>query len=307
MKNTIYYSQAKLLIRILPHIAKETVFALKGGTAINYFLWDLPRLSVDVDLTYLPIQSRRESIQEISESVHRIIQGIQYTIPRVKIIPKIEKEFKKIIGCLVNQDNITVKIESNLVIRGTVFPVETVSICQSAVDYFESKVSVPRLSIPDLFGGKICAALDRQHPRDLYDIHLLLKEEGFSDDIRQAFIVYLISHPRPMVELLDPNLKDIKSIFKNEFAGMSRIPVILDDLLETREVLVSQIKQNLTDNEKHFILSIKRAEPDWSLSEVEGIDTLPAIRWKITNIKNMDKKKHKLAVDKLERCLGNMY
>ncbi|MFO7890147.1 MAG: nucleotidyl transferase AbiEii/AbiGii toxin family protein [bacterium] len=303
MKNTIYYAQAKLLIRILPHIAKETVFALKGGTAINYFLWDLPRLSVDVDLTYLPIKLRRESIQEISESLNRIIQGIQYTIPNVKVIPKIDKESKKKIGCIVNRNNITVKIEPNVVIRGSVFPAETVSISRAAVDNFGSTVSVSRLSIPDLFGGKMCAALDRQHPRDLFDIHLLFKKLEFSDDIRKAFVIYLLSHPRPMLELLNPNFKDIKTVFENEFAGMSRISVTLDDLLEAREELVSHLKQSLTENEKRFILSIKRGEPEWSLSGLEGIDTLPAIRWKIKNIKNMDKKKHKLAVDKLEKYL----
>jgi len=303
VKDTIYYSQAKLLIQVLPHITKETVFALKGGTAINYFLWDLPRISVDIDLAYLPVKSRQESIQEISESLERIIQNIQYTIPDVKVIPKIEKETKKKIACIVNKNNITVKIEPNLVIRGTVFPVEQDSLCNTAIDIFGSNVTITRLAMPDLFGGKICAALDRQHPRDLFDIYLLFNEMGFSSEIRKAFILYLISHPRPIVELLNPNFKDIKAIFENEFAGMSRVSVTLDELIQTRTMLVSQIQTGLTENEKRFILSIKRGEPDWSASGLKGIDMLPAVRWKIKNIKTMDKKKHQQAVNKLEKYL----
>jgi hypothetical protein len=46
------------LIRVLPSIAEEACFALKGGTAINLFVRDMPRLSVDIDLTYLPVQPR---------------------------------------------------------------------------------------------------------------------------------------------------------------------------------------------------------------------------------------------------------
>lgn len=303
MKDTIYYSQAKLLIQVLPHIAKETVFALKGGTAINYFFWDLPRISVDIDLTYLPVKSREESIQEISETLERIIQNIQHTIPYIKVIPKIDQETKLKIGCIVNKNNITVKIEPNLVIRGTVFPIEQDFLCNTAIDIFGSNVKIARLAMPDLFGGKICAALDRQHPRDLFDIYLLFKEIGFSSDIRKAFIIYLLSHPRPIVDLLNPNFKDIKAIFENEFAGMSRVSVTLNELLQTRKMLVSQIKTGLTENEKRFIFSIKRGEPDWSLSGLKNIEILPAVRWKLKNIKTMDKRKHQLAVDKLKKFL----
>jgi predicted nucleotidyltransferase component of viral defense system len=58
MKDTVFFRQAELLLRILPLIYKEYVFALKGGTAINFFVRDLLRLSVDIDLTYLPLKNR---------------------------------------------------------------------------------------------------------------------------------------------------------------------------------------------------------------------------------------------------------
>ena len=52
----VYRRQVQLLIRVLPSIAEEACFALKGGTAINLFVRDMPRLSVDIDLTYLPVR-----------------------------------------------------------------------------------------------------------------------------------------------------------------------------------------------------------------------------------------------------------
>ena len=66
MINTIYYNQAELLLRILPLIYRQREFALKGGTAINFFFRNLPRLSVDIDLVYLPIEDRATTLQNIS-------------------------------------------------------------------------------------------------------------------------------------------------------------------------------------------------------------------------------------------------
>ena len=168
---------------------------------------------------------------------------------------------------------------------------------------FESDVRIYCLSFPDLYGGKICAALDRQHPRDLFDIFLLYQNEGITENVRKAFIVYLVSHPRPIVELLNPNLKDIHLIFDNEFQGMTQTPVTLDELLRTRERLIRDIQHDLTDQEKRFVLSVKRCEPDWSLLGIGGISDLPAVRWKLHNLRLMNAKKHQIAVDKLKDFL----
>ena len=58
MISSSYKAQVDLLLRILPFVAKEENFALKGGTAINLFVRDMPRLSVDLDLNYLPFDNR---------------------------------------------------------------------------------------------------------------------------------------------------------------------------------------------------------------------------------------------------------
>lgn len=77
-----YLAQVRLLLSALPEIARETAFALKGGTAINLFYRDLPRLSVDLDLTWLPVTDRRSSLQDIDDALHRIAVAIAARYPR---------------------------------------------------------------------------------------------------------------------------------------------------------------------------------------------------------------------------------
>jgi len=303
LKDTVYFKQAGLLIRILPEIMKEKSLVLKGGTAINYFYRNLPRLSVDIDLTYLPVESRETSLQSISKSVSRITANLQHTIPGIRIIHRKIALSDLAFGFNAILNNVTVKVEINPVIRGAVFSTEKAPLCEKAVMMLESNIEITRLSIPDLYGGKICAALDRQHPRDLFDVYLLLKNEGFTANIRKAFIVYLISHPRPISELLDPNIKDIRPIFENEFQGMTFNPVTLNQLVDTRDKLLGLIKMELTEEERKFILSVKTGQLEWNNLGIEGISQLPAVQWKLENLKQMDDKKRIRAIEKLRKCL----
>ena len=115
-------------------------------------------------------------------------------------------------------------MEPNLVLRGSVYSPIQAKLCKKAENEFELSVSTKVLSTADIYGGKICAALDRQHPRDFFDLKLLLENEGLTDEIRRAFVVYLASHDRPMHELLKPKWKDIKAVFEKEFKGMTLEP-----------------------------------------------------------------------------------
>jgi predicted nucleotidyltransferase component of viral defense system len=303
LKETVYYKQAALLIRILPEIMKEKSLVLKGGTAINYFYRNLPRLSVDIDLCFLPIESREKSLQSISQSIGRITENLQYTIPGIRAILRKNTGSDLPFGFIAVLNNVTVKVEINTVLRGSVFSPENAFLCKNAKSVLESNIEIKRLSIPDLYGGKICAALDRQHPRDLFDVKLLLEIEGFTKNIRKAFIVYLISHPRPMSELLNPNLKDIRQVFENELQGMTFEPVTLKNLIDTRAKLIRLIRTDLTEEERKFILSVKTGQPEWNDFGIDGISELPAVRWKQENLKLMDPKKRTIAIEKLKKCL----
>jgi hypothetical protein len=160
------------------------------------------------------------------------------------------------------------------------------------------------LSVADLYGGKLCAALDRQHPRDLFDVKILMENEGITDEIRTAFVIYLSSNSRPMSELLVPNLKDFRQVFEQEFAGMTDAEVGYEELVAVRERLVETIRNTMTEGEKQFLVSIKQGQPHWDLIPVTGIEHLPAIQWKLVNIRKMDKMKQIESLTKLEAALG---
>jgi predicted nucleotidyltransferase component of viral defense system len=303
MIDTVYFRQAELLLRVLPLVDREAVFALKGGTAINFFVRDLPRISVDIDLVYLPVGERDFSLREISDALVRISRNVESRIPGTKIVPRKIKGADLWSGCTVQREDATIKIEPNLVMRGSLFPPERRTLCPRARSVFELSVECRMLSENELYAGKICAALDRQHSRDLFDIMMLLRERSFNEGMRKAFIVYLISHDRPMVEVLDPGFADIRPIFEAEFRDMTLEEVTCEDLEKTREQLVSMIARELTVQQKQFIDSVKEGMPQWDLIGIAGVENLPAVKWKLVNIGRMNPSKHKKAVHKLRDYL----
>ena len=188
---------------------------------------------------------------------------------------------------LVRQGAIEVKIEVNFVMRGTVAPVRMASLTQNARDTLQADLDVPVVSLEDVYGGKLVAALDRQHPRDLFDVMQLFSHEGITADIRRAFVVYLASHNRPVHEVLFPSLRDIRQEFEHNFAGMTVEPVALDALLSARERMVRELQQGLTADERRFLLSLVAAEPEWTLLEVPHLEQLPGLRWKLQNLERL--------------------
>ena len=187
MFDPVYVRQAELLVRCLPEINKQSVFALKGGTAINLFVRPMPRLSVDVDLTYLPLSGRDEALADISRALDAIEKDVMRRVTGAHV--QVSRTKGVATKLVISLGDAQVKVEPNQVLRGSVYPPETRDLCAEAQALFEQFVSVRALSLADLYGGKICAALDRQHPRDLYDVRLLLENEGFTPEIRRAFVV----------------------------------------------------------------------------------------------------------------------
>ncbi len=304
MKESPYFKQAQLMLRVMPHVAAEECFALKGGTAINFFVRNMPRLSVDIDLTWLPLEPRDMALANIGQALHRIATGICKTMPEAAVQESIARSAEHASKLFVSTGEATIKIEPNLVLRGTVYPPEERELSVRAEELFELSASINTAAFADLYGGKLCAALDRQHPRDLFDIKVLMDNEGITDEIRSAFIVYLASHNRPMSELLNPNKKDFRQVFEQEFVGMTIEEVEYDELIAVRKRLIETIKKAMTENEKKFLLSIKYGEPAWDLMPMAGIDQLPALQWKLINIQKMKKAKRVESLQKLQSVLG---
>jgi predicted nucleotidyltransferase component of viral defense system len=304
-----YFKQAELLVRALPSIAQETRFALKGGTAINLFVRNLPRLSVDIDLVYLPIEDRKTSLAGIDDALNRIADSLEFSSPAYDVVRQVDGRSKRL---LVQSSEAQIKIELSPVLRGSVFPPVVMSVSELVEELF-GFAEIQVLTLPELYGGKICAALDRQHPRDLlqhprdlFDVKLLLENEGIDRQIMNAFIVYLISHNRPIRELLSPQLKDLTDIYIKHFQGMSEIPVCAEELASARESMIETIHKEMTSKDKQFLLSFKSGAPDWSLIDLEGVDLLPAIQWKLVNIQKMDKEVHRKAVEQLAAILAEI-
>lgn len=276
-----YRHQVALLIETLPFVAAERDFALKGGTAINLFVRDMPRLSVDIDLTYLPVAGRTESLAAIDAGMKRMAVAIGKGIPGVKANEVVNRAEGIVTKLTLQRADAQIKIEVTPVLRGCVFDPEMRSVRPNVEETFgfaETQV----VSFSDLYAGKIVAALDRQHPRDLFDIRDLLANEGISDDLRRAFIVYLISHDRPISEVMVPRRKDIRKEFEHGFEGMISDPVSLDELLKAREDLITEVSGKMPQEHREFLIGFKRGKPNWALLGVDGAAELPAVRWVVS-------------------------
>lgn len=303
MNRDYYAQQVQLLVRVLPLIDTEKCFALKGGTAINLFYRPLPRLSVDIDLLYLPMEEREQALPAIRAALTRISDLITKTIASAQV--QNAHEQSDALRLIVLYGGVRIKIELSPVIRGTVFSEQRMAVCdlvQEKFGYAEIQVA----SLPDVYAGKICAALDRQHPRDLFDVKFLLENEGFTESLRKTFLIFLISHQRPMVELLAPHRKDIRSVYRSEFVQMAQVDVPVEELESIRETLIETIHTSLTEAERNFLLSFKSRLPEWNLLGMDNPDTiqkLPSVRWKLRNLVQMPERKHRDSLQKLSGIL----
>lgn len=302
MNSQIFIEQVELLLKIIPFINPYKQLAIKGGTAINLFIRNMPRLSVDIDLTYLPLEDRSTSLKAISEIFLTIKHNIESKHQDIKghIKRTSDSQIKQIV--FVDQKT-QVKVEINHTLRGVLFQPMKLDLCDQAQKQFVTFVEANILSFENVYAGKICAALDRQHPRDLFDIKILLESEGISSCLREAFIVYLICNNRPIIELLNPNSIPFEELYKQELEGMTSIPTSYNELVLVRQNLINTIKKDLTNNERLFLCSIKEGEPKWSLLNFPDLSNLPAVQWKLTNIRKMEDGKRKFLLEKLKMYL----
>jgi predicted nucleotidyltransferase component of viral defense system len=296
-----YRAQVQLLVRLLPLVALERDLALKGGTAINLFWRNLPRLSVDIDLTYLPVADRATSLAAIDAAMRRLAGAVCAALPGSA--GDLQGEDGAVRRLLVRDGGVQVKVEVTPVLRGVVFAAEDRMVAERVEAEF-GFAEARLVSFADLFAGKMVAALDRQHPRDLFDIRDLLATEGFTRPLMEAFLVYLVSHNRPMAEILDPHRLDLTQEFERNFAGMTSEPVVLADLVQAREDLVAGVHAALTDADRRFLLSVKTGAPDWALVGLFQAAELPAIRWKLRNLDALPAAKREALAARLKGVLG---
>ena len=284
-----YADTVRLLLQVAPDVFANDIFAMKGGTAINLFVRDMPRLSVDIDVVYTPWQIPRD---EALASIAGELGNIATRLSKIGLITR--KVMSKDIGdtkLLIENAASQVKVEVNVVFRGTVLPPERRALAPRTADMFSVELELPVLAAAELYGSKLVAAMDRQHPRDLFDVWQLFESDGLSDSAVECFVTYLAGHNRPTHEVLFGNEKNIADEYQNNFVGMTSESVSLDVLLSTRARLLAELPQRLTNNQRQFLIGLTRAEPDWSLLRCPHAEELPALRWKLANLKTFQKRR----------------
>ncbi len=300
MANENYRAQVYLMLNVLPEVAKEKYFALHGGTAINLFVRNMPRLSVDIDLTYLPIEDRETSLDNISAGLSSIEKRILTILPKAKtsLVPDTSKLF-------IDNRGTQVKIEVNQTNRGALRESQTISLCEKAQEEFEQFCEVPVIGEGQLYGGKICAALDRQHPRDLFDVKYFLENNEFNDEHREGLLLAILSSNRPIEELLYPSFLNQKATLINQFDGMTNEHFNYMDFENTRETLLERIHQSLSSKDKEFLVSFQKIQPIWDIYDFERF---PSIQWKLQNLeklKETNSDKFNEQLDSLIKKLGS--
>lgn len=300
MMNEVYINQVKLLLDVLPEVAKEKCFAMCGGTAINLFMRDMPRLSVDIDLTYVEIADRDNTITEINAALGRIKGRIESLRPSIHVEHKDE-----VCKLQLDERGVAIKIEVNMIGRGLLGDVIKAQLSEVAQQKYDVFCVMPIVPMGQLYGGKLCAALDRQHPRDLFDVKLMFEEEGFTNEIKRGLIYGLAGSNRPTHELLSPNLLNQQTAFTNQFEGMSAIEFSYDDFVATRTKLIESVSECLSEDDKAFLLGLNRLQPDWSIYDLQDF---PSVQWKLKNLEKFKKDNpgmYQQQLDQLEAIMGS--
>jgi predicted nucleotidyltransferase component of viral defense system len=297
-----YFDQASLMLNVLTSIQWDC-FALKGGTAINFFYEQMPRYSVDIDLAYTKISGRAEALQAIHTEMAKIKQTLE-KLNYKTVLVNADKD-NPAIKLTVFNDKASIIIEPNTTSRGTLLPVEHKELTDKAVDIFKVSASVPCLAYPEVYAGKLCAMVSRQHPRDIFDMYWYWQKNQTLNDLIDCFIAYVIQSNRPFSELLAPNEQDITVIYESDFVGMVKDTISLDTLLKHRKIIFSEIKKSLTKQHIAFLLSMMQNKPDWSLMPFPILQKLPAIQWKLQNIAKISADKNKTEIEKLKNIFDS--
>lgn len=287
MSEIKYQNQVRLLLDVLPDVAKEDCFALHGGTALNLFLRDMPRLSVDIDLTYVPIQDRDTTITHIEQALRSVRSRINARFPAIRVTEPFENPGQAKLFC--SRQGVQIKVEVNTTMRGALGKPRLLTLSQKTQETFDRFAEMQIMPTGQLYGGKICAALDRQHPRDLFDVKYMLEHYGFSDEIKRGFLLCLLSSDRPIHEMIRPTAIDQRDTMTNHFVGMTEEPFSYNQFEETRRTLIATINAGLTESDRAFLVSFKEGEPAWATLGFAELEKFPALQWKLQNIEKLKK------------------
>lgn len=301
-----YTDRVQLLVEILPVLAKEPRFALKGGTAINLFEHDLPRLSVDIDLAWLPVHDFAEDAASIAAALEQLANALRARPLQLQVQSSAGEGTRSVTRLVASRGRARVQVETTPVMRGTVHPVRSMVVRPKVEEAF-GFASVQVLDFADLYAGKLAAALSRQHPRDLFDVSLLLEDERADERLWRTFLVYLTCSPKPAWEMLAPRAPaDFAAMFDAHFKGMTAEPVSAEALLESRERLLARVAEWLDEPSRAFLGSVEDEKPDFGLIGLPHAGELPGVRRKLHNLAQRSPAKRQADRRELEQTLARL-
>ncbi len=292
--NSEYARKVEILLRMIPLVTEEGVFAVHGGSAINLFVRNLPRYSVDIDLTYIPLEDRTSSLAHIGEHLSSIARNAKKAFRGMHIVEKPD-----ICKLLCEYQGRQIKIEVNQTKRGIIGgDVIRKPVCDKAQEEFGLYCETDIVPMTLLYGGKIAAALSRQHPRDLFDVKYM--EYPFAET-REGLLFCLLGSDRPIHESFAPSLIDQHDALVNQFEGMTDTPFSYEEFEQTRDKLIRDVNALMTSEDKAFLLSFESAEPDWDHFEFEHFQNYPSVKWKLQNLQKLKSQNpDKLAAESLK-------
>lgn len=282
------------LTEILNFLNTDTLMkdclALKGGTAINLTIFDLPRLSVDIDLDFTQNIGREEMLnvrESLKTTLQKYMNANGYDLsPKSKFPHALDSFVFSYTNCSGVKDNI--KVEINYSLRTHILPAERVK-----ADVLGQTVEVRRLAKIELFASKIVALLSRTAPRDLYDIHNMIRQNVFPAEEKELLkksVVFYRALNDQAAETFD--LLVIDALRPYEIKTML-LPIIHRKEFVDLPLMKQTVKEYLSDlliptnEEQEFLRDFanKRYSPEKLFSDTDILDHIhshPMVEWKMS-------------------------
>ncbi len=287
------------------HSFLQERLVLKGGTALNLFIFDLPRLSVDIDLNYIGMPDREGMMSErplVEKAMEAVFQRENLMIRRIPTKHAGGKWQLKYQGVLGNQGNL--EVDLNFMFR---IPLWDIHKCSSKVTGHHQIHGVRILDFHELAAGKLTALFARNASRDLFDAHHLLTKIQFNpEQLRLAFILYIgMSSIKNPQEISPESLLFDEVDFRQQLLPVLRNTKNEQDSRSWKEIKLQECKQALatlfpfTEQEAQFLkILTEKGEIRASLLTNEPviqskIEKLPSLHWRASLVQSAPKQEMK--------------
>ncbi len=271
-------------------------FALKGGTALNLYGLNMPRLSLDVDLVFLPEVKAEEASWLQGEALFQFQKLIEQRLPDAEVMSRLDSA-QNINALVVRLRRIETAVELVPTTRGHLYPLEKKNLCALGRIYWHHPLPAQLVSWAEVCAGKFMARLERQKARDLMDCDNILKLGPIDDQIRLAFLVEILGRGMPTVRMNSQNLVETiwfplspadlwtgepRPVDRVDWSSLTRLvakPMLRSELDSVQDVLRQELLVKMPAYHKDFLLMWVRGTPHWSLLDYPRLEDRPILQY----------------------------